>query len=465
MNISPKTKDAYKLIHQSSLAFARAERQGMRVDVEYIDTKQAHLTRRIDRIEGKFKETKLYRHWEHTVKKAPNIYSDDQLATYLYKVKKIHPTKQTTAGRGSTDVETLQELGIPELDLLIQGKKLKKIRDTYLEGFKREQVKGYMHPFFNLHLARTHRSSSNNPNFQNVPKRDPEAMQITRQALYPRPGRQLLEVDYSGLEVKIAAAYHKDPMMLKYLNDPTTDMHADMAAQLFCIDDFDQDIKEHSYLRSATKNGFVFPEFYGDYYKNCAVSLACKWGEMPHGKWKPTSGVNAYPDSPLGQHLISKGIKSIDDFIEHVKAIEKDFWENRFPDYAEWKERWWKVYQKHGYINMYTGFTCSGVMGKNDCINYPVQGAAFHCLLWSFVEMDRIIIEEKWDTKILGQIHDAIVLDVHPNELDMVLKVVQRVTCEDLPKAWPWINVPLEVGAELCPVNGSWAEKAKIKMP
>jgi len=98
-------------------------------------------------------------------------------------------------------------------------------------------------------------------------------------------------------------------------------------------------------------------------------------------------------------------------------------------------------------------------MGKNDCVNYPIQGSAFHCLLWSFIESDRVMREEKWDTKIIGQIHDEIILDVHPDELDHVVKTIKRITCVDLPKAWDWIIVPLDVGIEVSPVDASWAEK------
>ena len=71
--------------------------------------------------------------------------------------------------------------------------------------------------------------------------------------------------------------------------------------------------------------------------------------------------------------------------------------------------------------------------------------------------------EEKWDSRIIGQIHDAIILDVHPDELEHVKKVIHRVTCEDLPKAWKWIIVPLEIEIECCPVDKSWAEKEKIE--
>jgi DNA polymerase-1 len=102
-------------------------------------------------------------------------------------------------------------------------------------------------------------------------------------------------------------------------------------------------------------------------------------------------------------------------------------------------------------------------MSRNDCINYPVQGAAFHCLLWAFIELDRIMRDEQWDTRLIGQIHDAIVLDVHPDELSHVVEVIRRVTCSDLPNAWKWINVPLDVEMELCPIDKSWADKEKTK--
>lgn len=165
----------------------------------------------------------------------------------------------------------------------------------------------------------------------------------------------------------------------------------------------------------------------------------------------------------LADHLISKGIKSYMAFEKHVQKVEEDFWGRRFLVYQQWKDKWWRRYQKRGYIDTLTGFRCVDPMKRNDCINYPIQGSAFHCLLWSFIELDRISIEEKWDTKLIGQIHDAIILDVHPDELDHVVKTVMRVTCEDLRKAWPWIVVPLDVEAELCPVDEPWSEKQKYK--
>lgn len=462
--INPKTEQAYNLLHEGILALARAEQQGIRVDMSYVIKKKEHLTYRIQVLEEQFKETAFFKHWQHTVKGGKvNINSNSQLSHFLYNVKKLKPQKETFSGQGATDEEALQQLHLPELADLIEIRKLRKIRDTYLDAFAREQVDGYIHPFFNLHLVKTFRSSSDSPNFQNIPKRDKDAMKITRKALYPRPGHQLLEIDYSGLEVRIAACYHKDQNMLNYINDPSSDMHADVAKEAFLLDLFDKSIPSHNILRQAAKNGFVFPEFYGDYYKNCAVIMACTWGQLPQGDWESEQGLEIGLDEPLflADHFATKGIHSLDDFTEHMRKVEARFWGVRFADYAAWKERWWTVYKKYGHIDLVTGFRCSGVMGKNDTTNYPVQGAAFHCLLWSFIELDRIMQAEKWDTKLIGQIHDAIILDVHPDELEHVAAVIKRVTCSDLPKAWPWIIVPLDIEMEICQVDCSWATKEK----
>ena len=457
MEIHPQTKYAYDLMHAGTLALARAEQQGIRIDIDYCEETKRELTEQINELENQFKETKFYRAWAHSFnRQAPNIYSNAQLSTYLYKVKKLEPVGLTYSGQGATDEEALTQLNIPELDTLLHIRKLKKMRDTYLDAFLREQVGGYLHPSFNLHLVKTFRSSSDRPNFQNIPKRDTEAMLATRKALFPRPGHQLMEVDYSGIEVRIAACYHKDPTMLKYIRDPNSDMHGDMAKQIFMVDDFDRSKSEYKVLRQAAKNGFVFPQFYGDYYKNCAKNMACKWGKLPDGKWKKGQGI-PMPSGFLSDHLLEKGIRSLDQFTEHLKEIERDFWANRFPVYQSWKDRWWRDYQKNGYVDLLSGFRCGGVMLRNDTTNYPVQGVAFHCLLWSLAVIDKVMLQEKWDTRIIGQIHDSIVLDVNPAELNHVATTVHKIMCKDLVAHWSWIIVPMDIEIDLGQVDESWA--------
>lgn len=461
----PNSKQAYRLLHQGILAFSDAEHQGIRIDLEYCESMEQKINEEIKEISGKLLKTKFYRHWQHTLGgKKPNMNSNAQLGRYLYKTKKLTPLKKTVTGQGSTDEEALMQLNIPELNQVLRIRRLKKIRDTYLKGFVKEQVNQYIHPNFNLHIVRTFRSSSDKPNFQNIPKRDEEAKSITRKALYPRPGHQLMEVDYSGIEVCVSACYHQDPTMVKYIKDPKSDMHRDMATQIFMIDKFDKKNPMHKTLRSAAKNGFVFPQFYGDYYGNCAVSLAGTWGKLPEGKWKKGQGLEIEEGRYLSDHLISKGIKSLNAFTDHIQDIEKHFWNWRFPVYAKWKDRQWEEYQANGYVDLLTGFRCSGIMSYNDVTNYPIQGAAFHFLLWAFIQTNKELKDRGMKSRLIGQIHDAMVLDVHPDELDPVAKMLQKIMVDRLMKTWDWIVVPLSIEIDIAGVDKSWNEMEPYKM-
>ena len=454
---------AYQLKHDGILALAKAEQQGLRIDTEYIEKAQLRLDKKITRIQNQLNETNFIKKWKRHFPGNFNMNSDHQLGELLYKIMKLKPPNETVSGAGSTNEESLLQLNIPELDQIIQIRKYDKIKGTYLSNFMREQVNGVMHPNYNLHTVQTYRGSSNNPNFQNIPNRDVETMRLIRKSIYPRKGHQLMAFDFSGIEVRIAACYHKDPTMLKYIEDPTTDMHSDMAKQIFKITKFDSHLPEHKYLRSAAKNSFVFPQFYGDYFKGCAESLR-KWIKLSKGKWRMDQGVLLPGACYISNHMIGKGINSFNAFENHIKEVENDFWNNRFKVYQKWKDKWLREYQKNGYFQMYTDFKCTGVMRKNEVINYPVQGAAFHCLLWSFIQVDKLIVELGMDTRLVGQIHDEMLLDVNPDEVEQITRLIHKVMTQDLPKKWNWINVPLEVDAEICPVDGSWAEKEEYKI-
>jgi len=67
------------------------------------------------------------------------------------------------------------------------------------------------------------------------------------------------------------------------------------------------------------------------------------------------------------------------------------------------------------------------------------------------------------NSKLIGQIHDALVFDVHPDELVQVYEMAQDIGVRQLREQFKWINVPLQLEAELCPVDGSWAEKKEWK--
>lgn len=440
-------KWAYELMHKGALALVRAEENGIHVNMDYCRTQSAHLKRRIAHAQKKIENSEAGRVWRQMYGDKFNVNSNPQLGKVLFGHYGLTTEHKTDSGLDSTGKDSLESLDHPLVHDVLELRKFTKLNGTYLEAWMREVRDGVMHPFYHLQKVVTFRSSSSGPNFQNIPKRDPDGERITRRAIIPSPGNQILEVDFSGIEVRIAACYHKDPVMLKYIRDPSTDLHRDMAMQIFICGP-DQWTKP---MRHGSKNGFVFPEFYGDYYVRCAANM---WAQM--------QGVSLKDGTPVYDHLRSVGIRNLKDFTAHVRSVEDDFWNNRFKVYKRWKERHLARYHETGEIQLYTGFTCSGIMAKNDVSNYPVQGAAFHCLLWTFTELMAIFEQRNFRSRIIGQIHDSIVMDVHPEEVPEILAAVKWLVSDQLLKHWKWIIVPMDVEAEITGVDEPWYYKKEI---
>lgn len=454
MNIHPQSAEAYQLFHLGTLAMADVEANGICVDVPYCEEQYKILGKRIKTLKEDLDKEADVKRWKHKFGTKFNIDSDDQLGYMLFDYFKCNPINTTKSGKPSVDNETLNVLKDehPFLEILINLRKIQKVRDTYLSLFLREQVDGFLHPFFDLTLVHTYRSSSRSPNWQNLPVRDPVQGKVVRKAIRPRKGHRLMGIDYSGIEVRAASWYHKDPTMLSYIHDKTKDMHRDMACELYCLS-----LKEvNSKSRYSAKNGFVFPEFYGSYYKQTANDL---WKNIDKLKL-----VNEVTQESLKKHLKKKGILNYPAYERHVQRVEDNFWKKRFPVYTQWKDKQVDFYNEHGYVDLLTGFRCSGVMRKNQVINYPVQGIAFHCLLWSLIQVNDVLKREKWRTRIVGQIHDEMVADVYEPECSEFIDLVQRVMCYSIRRHWNWIITPLEVEIKSTEVDGTWDEKKELKL-
>jgi DNA polymerase I len=459
-------KDAYQLLHDGSIALSQIESNGIKIDVDYLNRAIKETEEKIREKESNLKKDEVYKTWQRTYGYKTALGSPYQLSHVLFDVLKYEypyeideeKAKDKKKRRYKADADLFNQIDIPFTKEYISLNKLKKVRDTYLEGIRKELVDGYIHPFFNLHTVISYRSSSDRINFQNQPIRDPEQGEIVRRCFIPRGEHyQITDADFKGAEVKVSACINKDPTLLAYIRDPTSDMHRDMAIQLYCLDE-KQVTKE---LRYDAKSYFVFAEFYGDYYIHCAKSL-----------WKAIEGKKAADGMTIKKILRQHGIRELGDcdpdikdppkgtFEKHVKDVEKDFWEVRFPVYGQWKNDWWKEYQNKGYFDMPTGFRVTGILKKKEVINYVVQGSSFHCLLWTLIRLQNWLVKNKMMTKIIGQIHDNIVLDIHRKEIQDVLDKIKRIVEVDLPRHWPWIIVPMEIEIEVAPIGGSWHEKA-----
>ena len=285
-----------------------------------------------------------------------------------------------------------------------------------------------------------------------MPIRDPLQGKLIRRAFIPSEGCRLVEIDYSSIEVRVAAAYHRDPQMLTYLTDPESDMHRDTAADVFLLDK--SEVTKQ--MRQIGKT-VVFASFFGDYYIGLAQQA---WKMMRR-------------DAPeLLEHLKSLGIHSLGKcdpetppapgtFEKHMQTVEKQMWEERFPVYNQWRKDHYREYCNRGWFKNYTGFTFSGVLRRNVVINSPVQSSAFHCTLRSIIRLTDML--KGTGAKIVSTIHDSIILDVPECGFDDVVETCLAVMTAELKREWTWLDgIPIEAEPEACDVGQSWYDKKEI---
>lgn len=473
MKLKPATPGAIQLFHEGALALSQIESNGIRVDKKYLDETIEKTGRKIRKLEDELREDEVYtKHWRKLTK--PNLGSREQLGKIFfdkmeYKRKKVR-LKREDGDFGErlyaekNDRSAFEEIDHPFLPKYFEWQKLEKLLGTYLKNVAEEIVKHnddwFLHNFFNLHNVRSFRGSSEMINFQNIPVRDPLIAEAIRRAFIPRDNHQLVENDFAGIEVRTVACYNHDPVMIRYIKEGY-DYHQQFAAQCYKI----KDVKNvHKQVRYCGKNMFVFPEFYGSYYVDCARNLweACTKMKLEH------NGVL------MRDHLAEKGIAELGacdptqrpmpgTFEWHVNKVEQSLWRT-FPVYAEWKRQWWQEYLRKGYIETLTGFILSEHYRRNQIINLPVQGSAFHCLLWVLIQLQKWLNKYKMRSRIVGQIHDSIIGDVHEKEKDDYLAMVKYLVEVALPKAWDWIIVPFEIEAEVCDPGASWFYKKAVKI-
>lgn len=465
------TADAYRLLHEGAVALAQVSHHGIAVDVPYLDAALADLGGKIAAAEGRLRSGKVWRLWRRRFGDKANLGSRSQLAAVLYEDLGLPVLVRTERGQPAADEEALAKTGHPFARRYLQAEKWKKARSTFLGGLRGQVVGGRFHPQFNLHSARTFRSSSGADkdddragkdfNFQNIPIRNPELGPLIRRCFVPRKGRLLLEVDYSQLEVRIAACYNRDPNLVAYVSDETKCMHRDSACELFLLRPEQVDKRT---TRDWAKNRWVFPQFYGSVYFQCA----------PHIWEAVLDENNKLPgtETSVKEHLAGKGVTELGDcdpkaparpgtFVALCKQAEDQMWGERFKVYARWKRDWFDAYRRTGRFTTHTGFTVEGVYRRNEVINAPVQGSAFHCLLWSLTKVHRWLRKHKMASLVVGQIHDSMLLDVTEGELEDVMHCCKEVMTVLLPKAWDWVTVPLKIEADVAAT--SWADKQPVK--
>jgi len=364
-----------------------------------------------------------------------NPFSGKQLQEFFFSFLNLNaPKSKSAAGNYPIDADVLetfaQDQSIePEVSqfcsTLLEVKKIEKMDGTYLKSYEAAvDGSGFVHPEYCLHTVRTYRSSCKNPNGQNIPNRDPFQRRV-RKVFIP-VGDYLLEVDYSGAEVRVLAMYSRDKNLIAYVQGGV-DFHAHWTARIYNRDAAEYLVrpcpKERKAERDKVKGCFVFALFYGSWWKSIAHS---------------------FPE--------------IDEGPRFWQGLEDDFY-NEFWGVREWQQQVARDYERLGYVETFMGFRRRFPIRRNEIINSPIQATSFHMLLDAARRADIEIQRLKMRSRLIGQIHDSILGDTYEDELPEFASVLRDSM---VTPRWAWErDVPMEVEFE---IGKNWYEMEKYKL-
>jgi DNA polymerase I-like protein with 3'-5' exonuclease and polymerase domains len=318
-----------------------------------------------------------------------------------------------------------------------------------IDGYFKESVDGIIRPSYGLGNVDTMRTSANSPNIQNPFKRNKFAKKMLREMIVPSPGRQIVGKDYKAIEVSIAGCIFPDDAWLNYcINWKTSDMHRDCSAEILkvSIDNFKQ-FEMLKAIRQEIKGNWVFPNIYG--------SGAAK---MSRNLWE---ALQQFPEAMAA--LAKWGYTSENTFKMWIKEYYDYYWNEKYPDYKDQRDKAYARYEKYGYIDSPVGYRYYGPMSYNDFCNYPVQGSAAAIKIWAIKEGNKALVANKMDSRIIYEIHDELGGDVVPDERKEYDRIIEDIATVKVREYWSWIITPLILETEESSVDGDWSEMEEIE--
>lgn len=340
-----------------------------------------------------------------------NIASPKQLGEILFdRMKLLDKAKKTKTGQYATGEEVLVKLaGEHEIaKKILEFREYEKLRSTYVDALPKMVSKQdhRIHTDYRQAVAATGRLSSNNPNLQNIPIRTEKGRQI-RAAFVPRDKDYLfMSADYSQIELRIAASFAKDETMIEAFKNKR-DIHATTAAKVFKVplEKVTPDMR-----RKAKEVNF------GILYGSTAFGLS------------QNLGISRTEASEI-----------IDAYFKEFSAIKR--YMDDSINYAREKEYVETILGRRRYLRDINSrnITTRGFAERN-AINAPIQGSAADIIKIAMIQIHKWLEREKLKTKMIMQVHDELVFDLHHEEQEIVKpKVIE------LMKSAVILEVPMEV--------------------
>ena len=391
---------------------ADMEKEGISIDSRYLNNLDKVFESELDKLKsGIFEKSG----------EEFNLNSPKQLGDILFdKLKLVSKPKKTKTGQYSTSEEVLSSLANEHeiIRSILEWRSLDKLQNTYVRSLPNEVSSrtGRIHTKFNQTVTTTGRLSSNNPNLQNIPIRTENGQKI-REAFIPKnQDFELLAADYSQIELRVIASISKDKSMIDAFVK-NQDIHTITASKIYNVDP--ENITREQRGNAKTVNfGIIY-------------------------------GVSAFGLSQQTNLSRSESKIMIDNYFENYPGL-KDYMSSQI-DFARNKGYVETIMGRRRYlqnINSQNNMLRSGA--ERNAINAPIQGSAADIIKIAMIRIHEKFKEQSLKSKMLLQVHDELVFDVHKSEKDMVKKIVQ-----DTMESAVQLDVPLKIDLEF---GKNWLE-------
>ncbi|MDD7089111.1 MAG: DNA polymerase I [Bacteroidales bacterium] len=396
-----------------SKVLSKMERNGVRVDLNTLKDFTFHLQQEMKEREARVRGL--------AGEPALNVSSPKQIGEVLFdKLKLSAKPKKNAGGTYSTDETTLMDIydKHPIVEEILEFRAVKKLLSTYIEPFPDyvNPEDGKVHTTFNQALTATGRLSSSNPNLQNIPIRSERGKEIRKAFVPSAPDGMILSADYSQIELRIMAHLSGDEHMVNAFRNGV-DVHAATASKIFKVPH--EDVTQEQRRIAKTAN-------FGIIYGISSFGLAQR---LRIGRNEAKKIIDDYFAS----------FPSIIAYIEKVKA------DARKNGYVE------TLFHRRRYLpDINSKNSTLRSLAERNAVNAPIQGTAADIIKLAMIAVDGKMTEAGLESKMVLQIHDELLFDVIPSELD-VLRAIVVESMENVVK----LSVPLTVE---CNHGKNWLE-------
>ena len=390
------------------------EMEGVKIDLPQLRKYASALAAEMNEIQERVREM--------AQEPALNIMSPKQVGILLYEKMNLDPkVKMKGAMRNyPTDEDTLNALADkhPIINEILEYRGVKKLLSTYIEPLPSyiSSVTGKIHTTFNQALTATGRLSSSKPNLQNIPIRTERGKEIRKAFIPSRPDGLIVSADYSQIELRIMAHLSCDQHLISAFRNGQ-DVHAMTAAKIFGVD-IEEVTSDQRRIAKTANFGIMY-------------------------------GISAFGLSQRLHIGRAEAKKIIDDYFANFPAISSYIDDTvaaaRETGYVE------TIFGRRRYlpdINSKNGTVRA--LAERNAINAPIQGTSADIIKLAMIHVQKRLESEKMESRMILQIHDELVFDAVPHEIEKL----QRLVTEEMENVIK-LSIPLTVE---CNHGNNWLE-------